>query len=151
MSEVKRKAHATFPDLVGKEALLTDTMTSFLVGQEAEISGSIESGEFKITSLIRGVEFTKRTNYIEKGASRVDISDVKILVDNVNGRPLDLSCVDVMTIIEKGISDDEKIVSHTFNVKVDEHGVMLYRVDDHLDNHLDDLPEIEFTLSGDGL
>ena len=121
------------------------------MGQNVEISGSIESGEFKITSLIRGVEFTKKVDYITEGASRSGISNVKILVDNVNGRPLDLSCVDVMTIIEKGISDVEKIVSHTFNIKVDEHGVMLYRVDDHVDNHTDDLPEIEFNVSGDGL
>lgn len=151
MSEVKRKAHATFPDLVGKEALLTDTMISFLVGQEAEISGSIESGEFKITSLIRGVIFTKKIDHITEGASRSSVSDVKIIVDDLNGRPLDLSCVDVMTIIEKGTSDDEKIMSYTFNLKVDERGVMLYRVDDHVDNHLDVLPEIEFKLSGDGL
>ncbi len=143
MSEVKRKAHATFPDLVGKEALLTDTMTSFLVGQKVEISGSTESGDFKITSLIRGVEFTKRTNYIRKGVSRVDISDVKILVDNANGRPLDLSCVDVMTIIEKETPDDENIVSYTFNIKADKHGVRLYWVYEPL--------EIEFKVSGDHL
>lgn len=143
MSEVNRKAHATFPDLVGKEARLTDTMTSFLVGQKVEISGSTESGEFKITSLIRGVEFIKRTTYIEKGASRVDVSDVKILVDNVNGRPLDLSCVEVMTIIEREDPDDENIISYTFNVKADKHGVRLCRV------YVP--PEIEFRVSGDHL
>lgn len=143
MSEIKRKAHATFPDLVGKEAILTDTMTSFLVGQKVEISGSTESGEFKITSLIRGVEFIKRTNYIGKGASRVDVSDVKILVDNANGRPLDLSCVEVMTIVEKETPDDENIISYTFNIKADKRGVRLYRVYEP--------PEIEFKVSGDHL
>ena len=143
MSEVKRKARATFPDLVGKEALLTDTMISFLVGRKAEISGSIESGEFKITSLIRGAIFTKKVDYITEGASRSGISDVKIVVDNINGRPLDLSCVEVLTIIDEETSDDKKIVSYTFNVKVNERGVMFYRVDD--------FSEIEFESSGEGL
>ena len=143
MVETKRKAHATFPDLVGKEAILTDTMTSFLVGQKVEISGSTESGEFKITSLIRGVEFIKRTEYIENGASRVDISDVKIMVDNGNGRPLDLSCVEVMTIIENGTPDDENVTSYIFNIKVNKRGVRLYRVYES--------PEIEFEVSGDHL
>lgn len=128
MPETKRKAHATFPDLVGKEALLTDTMISFLVGQKVEISGSIESGDFKIKSLIRGVEFIKRMDHIGKSATQVNISDVKIMVDGVNGRPLDLSCVEVLSIIDKEDLDGGNIISHTFNVKADKDGVRLYRV-----------------------
>ncbi len=143
MPETKRKAHATFPDLVGKEAMLTDTMISFLVGQKVEISGSIESGDFKITSLIHSIEFTKKVNYITKGASRISISDVKIMVDDINGRPLDLSCVEVLTIIEEETQDGEKIISHTFNIKGNKHEIRLYRVDES--------PEIDFKLSGNYL
>lgn len=128
MSEVERKAHVTFPDLVGKEALLTDTMVGFLVGQRVEILGSIESGDFKITSLIRGVEFAKRMDHLCKSTIRSNISDVKIIVDNLNGKPLDLSCVETMRIIEKEDPDDEKVISYTFNVKADKDGVRLYRV-----------------------
>lgn len=143
MPETKRKAHASFPDLVGKEAMLTDTMISFLVGQKVEISGSIESGDFKITSLIHNIEFTKKIDRINEGASRISISDVKIMVDDANGRPLDLSCVEVLTIIDEETPDGEKIISHTFNVKGDKHEIRLYRVDES--------PEIDFKLSGNYL
>lgn len=141
MSEVKRKAHATFPDFVRDEAMLTDIMISFLVGRKVEISGSTESGEFNITSLIHGVEFIKKLDY-KNGAATISISDVKIMVDGVNGRPLDLSCVDVLTIIELETPEGERIISYTFNIKADKHGVWLTRVYES--------PEIEFSLSGDG-